>query len=169
MAAGPSAGVMIELRALDRKNWRACASLQVAAGQEDFVATNLRSIAESRFEPHYRPRAILADDVPVGFLMYCVETDPPDAGLYWLFRFMIAAGQQGKGYGSRALELAIAEMRRSGARRVRTMHRPHNMAASRLYARAGFVEVGMLDDGDRELELELWHGLDRPGEDHERM
>ena len=69
---------MIELRPLDRSNWRTAARLRLARGQEGLVSPNVYSIAESAFEPHFCPRLILASGVPVGFLMYCVETDPPD-------------------------------------------------------------------------------------------
>lgn len=146
---------MIELRPLDRSNWRDCARLELAPGQEDLVAPNVWSIAESRFEPHYVPRAVLAAGDPVGFLMYCVETEPPDAELYWLFRFMIDGNRQGRGYGRAALRLAVDEMRSARARRIRTMHRPRNVAASRLYRGAGFVEIGRLEDGDVELEKRM--------------
>ncbi len=146
---------MIELRPLDRSNWRDCARLKLAPGQEDLVAPNVWSIAESRFEPHYQPRAVLAAGDPVGFLMYCVETDTPDAELYWLFRFMIDAAHQCRGHGRAALRLAIAEMQAAGARRIRTMLRPHNGAASRLYHGEGFVEIGRLEDGDMAFEKRI--------------
>jgi diamine N-acetyltransferase len=151
------AGV-IELRPVDRSNWRDCARLRLGPGQDDLVASNVWSIAESRFEPHYVPRAVVAEDEAVGFLMYCVETDPPDAELYWLFRFMIDADHQGRGYGRAALRLAVDEMRSAGARRIHTMHRPRNVAASRLYRGAGFVEIGRLEDGDVELEKRMKGG-----------
>jgi len=149
---------VIGLRPLDRSNWRDCARLGLGPGQEDLVAPNVWSIAESRFEPHYAPRAIFVGAEAVGFLMYCVETDPPDAELYWLFRFMIGAAHQGKGYGRAALRLALDEMQAAGARRIRTMHRPNNLAASRLYRSEGFVEVGRLEDGDVELEKRIEGG-----------
>lgn len=34
--------------------------------------------------------------------MYCVEVDPPDETLFWLFRFMIDANNQAKGCGTTA-------------------------------------------------------------------
>lgn len=144
---------MVELQEVSRANWLACARLTLEPQQVKMVAANVFSIAEWHFEPHYRPRAICVRGQVVGFLMYCVETDPPDPHLYWLFRFMIAAEHQGQGNGSAALRLVIAEMRNAGAQRIRTMHKPDNAVASRLYQSAGFVEVGLLDDGDIELEL----------------
>lgn len=149
---------MVELREVTRSNWLTCARLQPAPGQQEFVAPNVYSIAEWHFEPHYRPRAVCVGDEIVGFLMYCMENDPPDPRIYWLFRLMIAAEQQRKGYASGALRLAVEEMKTAGASRIRTMHKPENVAASRLYGRAGFVEVGRLEDGDIELELDVFGG-----------
>lgn len=111
------------------------------------------SIAESKFETHYRPRVIYADGEVVGFLMYCVETDPPNPELYWLFRLMIDVQNQGQGYGTIAIKLAISEMKTLGAKRIRTMHKPENQVAGKLYRSLGFQEIGMLEDGDVELEL----------------
>lgn len=157
---------MVELRPLTRDNWTACAGLSLLPSQQGLLAPNVYSIAELHFEPHYAPRVIYADGRVVGFLMYCPETDPPDAGLFWLFRFMIAAEHQGKGYGTLALRLALSEMKALGARRVRTMHKPGNDLASTLYRKHGFVETGILDDGDVELELPLQDsGTLAPGSD----
>jgi diamine N-acetyltransferase len=144
---------MIQLRDLNRDNWRACAGLALPAEQEKLVAPNVWSIAEAGFEPRYRPRVICLGETIIGFLMYCAETDPPDPTLFWLFRFMLAPGFQGRGHGAEALRLALEEMKAAGATRVRTMHKPGNVAASRLYRRLGFREIGTLDDGDIELEI----------------
>lgn len=46
--------------------------------------------------------------------MYCVEIDPPDETLFWLFRFMIGKDHQAKGYGTLALQMAIDEMAAKG-------------------------------------------------------
>jgi len=59
------AGV-IELRPVDRSNWRDCARLRLGPGQDDLVASKVWSIAESRFEPHYVPRAVVAEGETVG-------------------------------------------------------------------------------------------------------
>jgi diamine N-acetyltransferase len=144
---------MIQLQELNRENWRACASLVLPAHQDMLVAPNVWSIAEAGFEPHYRPRVICLDEAIIGFLMYCPEMDLPEPALFWLFRFMLAPAHQGKGHGAQAIRLALEEMKASGATRVRTMHKPANVSASKLYRRLGFREIGKLDDGDIELEL----------------
>ena len=70
----------IELSTLTRDNWLECARLELAPGQEKLVASNMASIAESRFEPHYEPRAIYADGEITGFLMYSPDQDGPEDG-----------------------------------------------------------------------------------------
>jgi len=147
---------MVELLPLIRDNWVACTNLQLLPSQQGLLAPNVYSIAELNFEPHYTPRVIHANGQVVGFLMYCPENDPLDTNLFWLFRFMVAAEHQRKGYGASALRLALLEIKDAGATRVRTMHKPRNSAASKLYRRHGFVEIGDLPDGDKELELSIY-------------
>ncbi len=144
----------IELRPLTRENWRECARLELAPGQERFVATNVASIAESRFEPHYEPRAIYADREMVGFLMYCPEGDR-ETGLYWLFRLMTARAHQARGIGAMAVRAALEEIASRGGRVVKISHVPQNIVASKLYQRLGFRPTGEIEDGEVVLEMEL--------------
>lgn len=144
---------MVKLRPVDEKNWRACSNLTLPANQEDFVAPNVYTIAESKFYPHYHLRAIYADDELVGMLAFCHEDDPEDLELFWLFRLLIAPGNQGRGYATEAIQLAVHEMKELGANRIRTMHKPSNSVAARLYKKLGFLQIGVHDDGDTLLEL----------------
>ena len=70
-------------------------------------------------------------------------------------RFMIAAEHQRRGHGARALARLIEEIRAGGTRRLRIMHGPVNRVAAKLYERAGFRRIGVLEDGDMEREPEL--------------
>ena len=92
-------------------------------------------------------KAIYKGDRIIGFLAFCVEDDPPDTELYWLFRFMIDKNFQGRGYGTKALNLVIAEIKKLGAKRIQTMHKPQNKIAGKLYQKLGFSYIGNLDDG----------------------
>ena len=144
---------MIELAPVTAETWVAVARLELAPEQEGLVSPNVWSLAEAGFFPGHQPRVFLHGGEPVGFCMYTVDDEAPASGLFWLFRYMVAAEHQGKGYGRAALPLVLEEMRAAGARTIRTMHRPENSVAARLYASAGFRQVGVLDDGDLELEL----------------
>jgi diamine N-acetyltransferase len=147
----------ITLQPVTKDNWARCARLVLPENQRGFVAPNVFSIAESKFEPHYQPRAILLDTEVVGFLMYCKDDEDGDGqpDVYWLFRMMIAETHQGKGLGYEAVRLALAEMQTMGARRAYTMHKPENEVAGKLYVRLGFRRVGVLEDGDIQLERDL--------------
>jgi len=148
--------IMINLRPVDRNNWVACGRIAVGDHQLGLVASNLETIAESKFEHHYHLKAIYHDELVVGMLAYCHENDPEDLGLFWIFRLIIDRSCQGKGFGSEAMKLAICEMKNLGAIRIRTMHKPSNLIASSLCEKLGFKLTGeILDDGDMLRELSL--------------
>ena len=143
----------LQLVPVHKGNWIDCAELELQAFQTGYLASNLRTIAESAFEPHYELRAIELKGKVIGMLAYCPEVDEPIEGLYWLFRIMIDKSFQNRGYGRAAIELAVQEMRARGALRIRTMCRPDNEAAMRCYLGLGFSMVGNLDDGDVVFEI----------------
>ena len=66
---------------------------------------------------------------------------------------MIAKSEQGKGYGKRAVELAIDEMKAREATAIRISCKPHNLVAKSCYLSIGFKEIGVLDDNDLLFEL----------------
>lgn len=88
--------MQITLREITKNNWRECVDLKVGPGQENFVAPNLFSIAEAKFEPGWTPLAIYAGETLVGFTMY--GQDERD-GSYWIIRLMVDAAYQGRGAG----------------------------------------------------------------------
>lgn len=151
----PTGLLMVTLRDVTAENWRSCIGLSLHDHQVGYVASNVGTIAESKFNPHFHIRAIYADDLLVGMLAYCHEDDPEDLELYWIFRLMIDRHYQGNGYGIDAMRLAIDEIKKLGAKRVRTMHKPENSAAAAIYAKLGFRPAGTLDDGDCLLELDF--------------
>jgi hypothetical protein len=57
----------ISLRAVTTENLYAIVKLEVAEAQKQFVAPNVYSMAEAALEPKAWPRAIYADETPVGF------------------------------------------------------------------------------------------------------
>jgi diamine N-acetyltransferase len=147
--------LMVTLQDVTILNWRDCIRLSLHEPQVGFVASNVATIAESRFNPHYHLRAIYADEQLVGMLAFCHEDEPEDLELYWIFRLMIDRTQQGNGYGVEAIRLVIDEIRTLGGKRIKTMHKPDNVAASVSYTKLGFRSTGRLDDGDCLLELEI--------------
>lgn len=126
-------------------NRAAIAALKVDHAQAHFVAGNADSLAEAETDPGASPRAIMAGDTLVGFLMY----DASDRNDVRLYRFMIDAAHQGRGYGRAGLEAFLAEIAALGdARRISICYEPENEPARNLYAKAGFIEEGLDEDGE---------------------
>ena len=105
----PSRPDRVTLREVTAESLRDVLNLGVAEHQKEFVASNARSFAEAHFSEHAWFRAIYAGDDPVGFAMVY---DDPEAGEYFLWRFMIDAEHQGRGYGRAALEQIVAHVRK---------------------------------------------------------
>ncbi len=145
----------VRLQDVTADNWRAVTRLELTEEQKRLVANNVYSLAQSKFEPQARPRAIYAGGTLVGFMMYDLELDdtPPQAAIY---RFMIDKAHQGKGYGRKSLACAIEEIRQvPGIKSISISYLRDNPVAKKFYASLGFVEGK--DDGDKwgEIHAEL--------------
>jgi diamine N-acetyltransferase len=146
----------ISLKDVTADNWEAVADLELDADQEDLVASNLYSVAESHYDPDARPRAIYAGKRVVGFLMYDVQRTKGRAREASIYRFMIDRKYQGKGYGRAALSKALEEIRAiPHVKRVLISYMPENPVAGPFYASFGFKEVGRDRDGEVIAKLKL--------------
>jgi diamine N-acetyltransferase len=140
--------VVVTLREITPENIRAVLGLSVAPVQRSvYPRSNGYSIAEGHY-PDDDPvwmRAVYANETPVGFLM---TSEAPDRGEYFLWRLMVDAEHQGKGYGSRAVKLLIERIRASGnARRLLTSHLKGQGDAGGFYQKLGFVYTGEVIGG----------------------
>lgn len=127
----------VSLREITPENWEAIHKLAVRDDQKNFVASNLYSLAEAKVFPEHVPLAIYADEEPVGFLMYTYVDERKE---WWIFRLMIAADEQGQGYGRAAMRQAVARMRAlPGCDRIFISFEPENAPAEQLYRSLGFV------------------------------
>jgi len=146
----------IRLKDVTADNWEAVADLELDADQEDLVASNLYSIAESHYDPDARPRAVYAGKRVVGFLMYDVQPEKGKSREASIYRFMIDRKHQGKGYGRAALSKALEEIKAiPGVKRVSIGYMPENPVAGPFYASFGFKEVGRDRDGEVIAKLKL--------------
>jgi diamine N-acetyltransferase len=141
-----SAQAVITLAPITAENRPDVLALEVAAGQEDFLATNAESLKEAKSDRDARPRAVIADGRVVGFLMYDAPRGDDEALIY---RFMIDHREQGKGYGKAALRILLDEIRALGyVRTVFVLYMPENDGARRLYHSVGFVDKELDEDGE---------------------
>ncbi|MCE2971108.1 MAG: GNAT family N-acetyltransferase [Burkholderiales bacterium] len=135
----------VSLREVTRQNFDAIVDLRLLDHQYDFLASNAYSIAEASLDSALRTRAIYSDEQVIGFVLYCTPQDSDDEpGTYVIWRLMIDASVQGRGYGRRALELVLREIcTDASARKIHICYKPDNEAAKRFYASLGFEEVGV--------------------------
>ena len=139
-------GGVVELREVTSETVRAVCLLQVAPEQRGFVAPNAVSFAEAMFEPKAWFRAIVADEVPVGFVMLSLDEVEPE---YYLWRFMIDAAYQGRGYGREAIRLVLEHVRTlPGARELLVSWVPADGGPGPFYQGLGFEPTGEIDDGE---------------------
>jgi diamine N-acetyltransferase len=156
----------IELRDIVTDEDRAAAiALQVGPGQDEFVASVETSLAEAVLYPEARARywAICDGDTAVGFAMISdgipqdvLADDPTLLGPYFLWRLLIDARHQRRGYGTAALDAIAAHVRsRPGARTLITSAGQGAGSPQPFYERYGFVPTGEFHEGEAVLELDL--------------
>ena len=133
----------VELREVTKETIWAVMGVEVAEDQQHLVAPTAMSIAEAYFEPKAWFRAIYADDQPVGFIMLF---DDPDAPKYYLWRLLIGADHQRKGYGRAAVGHLIDYVRtRPGATELRVSWVPGPGSPEPFYLDLGFEPTGEMD------------------------
>lgn len=142
---------IVTLTDLTKDNWEAVAALDVHPHQKGFVASNLKSIAETQFYPWARRRVILADSFTAGFIVHGTD---PESGEHWLHRFMVMAERQGQGIGRKALHILVEEWRADpDIVAVVLSYEPDNTVAESLYVSFDFVPGEMAEWGERVARL----------------
>jgi diamine N-acetyltransferase len=149
----PASEATIELREVTAETVRAVCLLHVAPDQRGFVSPNAVSFAEAMFEPKAWFRAVVADDVPVGFAMLSVDTETPD---YYLWRFMIDQRYQGRGYGRAAILQIIEHVRTlPNATELLVSWVPEPGGPAPFYLGLGFAPTGEMDGDEVVARLPL--------------
>ncbi len=111
--------------------------------QDLFVAPNAHSLAQAHFHPGAWFRAIYAGKTPVGFLMLAEDREKPE---YFLWRYMIAAPYQGRGYGRAAIDLLADYVRiLPGAQELLVSCVPHPQGPYEFYRKCGFADTGEVE------------------------
>jgi len=145
----------ITLREITRDNFEECCDLRVADDQQEFVASNAFSLAQSRYFPELTPLAIYADKMMIGFLLY--GRDVWNGESVWaLIEMMVDQRFQGKDYGRAAMEQLIERVKAiSGCHAFYTSIVPGNTVAEKLYTKLGFKPTGQIWEGEPVLRLDL--------------
>lgn len=153
---------MVHLEELNKYNVWDVIELTVKKEQESFIAGNEWSLVHAyvgnKTEGAVYPFGIFDDDKAVGFLMIaydygevCNDPDAPEISdnNYFLWRLMIDGEEQGKGYGRKAVELALEFVKtfpHGKADYCWLCYDKNNEAARKLYLSMGFQEIGEQDD-----------------------
>ena len=145
---------MLKLKKINRNNVAEILKLEVLDSQKNFVATNSSSIIEAYIaiteNNHVFTFGIYKDDTPIGFLMMGFDVNSDDEGApriakgnYNIWRLMIDKKIQGKGFGKKAMDLAlefISTFPCGTAKYCWLSYESDNNVARQLYKSVGFVE-----------------------------
>lgn len=152
----------VTLRPITDENRAAVLALDVTDAQHDYVAGVAQSLADAEVYPHAMPwfRAVYAGDEPVGFVMIsdnAITDDPEVLGPYFLWRLLIDARYQGRGYGRATIERIVEYVRtRPDPRELLTSVVPGEDGSPKgFYLGLGFVDTGVDHEGERVLRLPL--------------
>jgi histidinol dehydrogenase len=156
-AVAPPAPVAFSVRPVDRSNAEAVMKLQVAPGQRSFVAPVDRSLAQVAYEPCGRAMAMFDGEQAVGMmLLYDVRKDEEEpANQLYVWRLLVDARFQKRGYGRLAMAWVVDEARREGYAEVGLSHVDKPGHAGAFYEKLGFAYTGEVDEGERKMLLKL--------------
>ena len=147
---------MTELRPITEENFMDAFNLRLAPGQEKFVSHPIRSLAQAYvYRNQCQPFGIYAANKMVGYVMVIYDYDIPE---YDIWHMMIDASEQGRGYGSAALDCVIAYIRTKpfgDSDRVALTCSKNNSAARKLYESKGFSATGVEDEDEIELAMDV--------------
>ncbi|WP_298769739.1 N-acetyltransferase [uncultured Shewanella sp.] len=135
----------VSLRPVTKENYEQVCELDVTKEQISYVACNMWSLVEARYNDGYETRAIYVKEEPVGFFMWVQESNVRIS----IWRFMVDKKHQQKSIGRVALNLALAEIKKvSDLQEIEICYNPKNPVAKDFYASFGFFEVGMDEDDE---------------------
>lgn len=142
---------MINFKEINLDNFWDIIDLSVSDEQDDYVATNAVSIAQSKVQPECTPLAIYDGDKPVGFTMFCMDRNDEE---YWIYRLMIDKEHQGHGYGRQALNLLLSIIKKDLEHHMVYLSvNDKNTSAIRMYQSFGFEFDGRLHGTERVMVL----------------
>lgn len=138
---------MVALVEVDESNWLDVRALSVGEGQEGFLDSALGIIARGYVYRSCRARVVgIADDGAVVGVALVRDLDEEPA-CYDLQQFMIDRRYQGRGLGTQALRLLLAELARERKYDcVEVCVKRADTTALRVYDKVGFVNTGYVDD-----------------------
>ncbi|MBD2815593.1 GNAT family N-acetyltransferase [Xenorhabdus sp. Flor] len=148
---------MIEIREIDRDNLFDICELTsnkdgIGTVMEEYICCNAISIAEAKFFPEFKPKALYHNGILIGFFMYKhMEQKPQEVEIC---RYMLDYKFIGKGLGRMTFEAMLSYFKETGVKTVILMIDDDNLIAKKLYTSFGFVFTGKV------LKEEYYYSLD---------
>ncbi len=150
----------MQRRAVSYENVNALLRLKTGADQDGLVAPNPVTLAQAAYEPGSHVWGLYDGDTPVGLMAMIHphhgkldEGDDPDGAYLW--RLMVAAEHQGKGYGRLAIEECKAQAREWSLPRLVSSVVDAPNSNMGFYERLGFRQTGRIVDGELEIVMDL--------------
>ena len=145
---------MIRLEKINADNYQKVFDLELVGEQENFVSSNMRSLAQAGvFYERAKPYAIYNDDTIVGFIMFDYKIENRKVEIW---RFMLGSAYQGKGYGKEALNKAIEFLKQENLfDYIQINYVEENLVAKKLYQKVGFSETGEMEGNEVVMRLSI--------------
>jgi len=149
---------MTDFRILTAKTQMPLIKLTVGDDQQDFVAPNAITMAQSLFEAGTEIYGMWVDDTAVG-MMAIVDMAHPDQKLepddnpdgVYVWRLMVAKDHQGNGHGRDAMRFAEKRSKEIGRSYVLLSAVDAENGAILFYEKQGYSKTGKIVDGEVEM------------------
>lgn len=136
---------MIEFKEINQDNFYDVINMKLPTGT--YCAQNVYSLAEAwLYGENAKPYAIYDDHKLVGFIMFDVDYDERELGIW---RMMFAPEHQNKGLGYETMKKIISEY--SKCQKFDYIYlfcSPQNKPALHLYKKVGFYETGEIEEDE---------------------
>jgi diamine N-acetyltransferase len=146
----------LTLKKVNETNFVDCFNLKLGYGQDKFVSHPIRSLAQAYvYYNQCTPFAIYKDDIIVGYVMVIYDYDEET---YNIWHMMIDEKFQGKGYGTKAVELCLDYIKSKpygDSNNVILTCNIDNTHAIHIYKKLGFIDTGDRDDDEIIMKLEI--------------
>lgn len=135
----------VNLRPVNRDNWREVTQLEVADSQREFVAEPSYYLALCCYGELWQPLAVYVSEQVIGFMMWAIDTGD---GSCWFGGILIDQSHQRQGYGRKAIQTAITMLsEQHGYQNFALSYSPDN-PAKHLYHKLGFTETNEREDDE---------------------
>ena len=138
---------MVNLIELNEENWMDFAGLSVDESQKQYLASNIGIIARGYVYRNCRAKVIGIVEHGKAAGLSLVRDMDEEPACYDLQQFMIDKRFQGKGIGTKALELILDDLKKE--RRydcVEVCVKMDDAQALHVYEKTGFIDIGYIDE-----------------------